>query len=137
MNNKEKFVQHKTLLFVVKIEREYSIKFDHDWITNSEDDSLPCIEGTIVYDPKFVWGVGYESAIWISEEFKEVNENYVLELDFINNMFEVYIIPVDERFTGGWFLNEVEWDGDGVPFDYIEEQINIEKEIFKRVRPQL
>ena len=107
------------------VEEEYLIKPLEDWIMIEKDELLCCI-GEIIHDPNNVWGVGYQTTAWAASAFDVLDKEYVLKIDTDNAMFEVFVLNTKEQFYGGWFENEVEWDGDKEPTLSIKEQIKSE-----------
>lgn len=127
---KNSFIKHKTLDFVVQVEDIYEIKFSAEWLKVAENVKEQSIIGTIVHDPKKIWGKGYRAEHWIPEYFEEVEDGYILNVDKENDMFEIHFLAEDITCYGGWYEGEIEWDGDGtksIPSNYnlnaIEEKV--------------
>lgn len=133
----EKYAVAKSGLdFIIEIELEYTIKLGEDWI-NVEENELQAWGGTVVYDPKEIWGIGYKTSSWAACSFEVLEKDYLLKVDNDNEMFEIIFFKDNEFCYGGWYKDEIEWDGNSkinVPLRYRIEEL--ENEIKSKIKKQ-
>ena len=101
---KEGFYKNTRHGFIVKIEKVWTLKLNADWISTNDAESIMNGSGKVVYDPKEIWGVGYESENWAIDSRASFEEHpgIEVEVDTENEMWEAFKLGTDISWYGGY-----------------------------------
>ena len=101
--------------FVVNIEDTRILKGGEGWIPEFE---ITLGIGTVVSDPREIWGVGYKSENWDPDKFRPTSR-FIPNVDNSDETWTIIDHETKTEYYGGWFNDDdytnvivIEWDSE-------------------------